>query len=158
MTRFGFVRRFIFIGAKGVLEQLRRAELEVIKGRLRPDMRIPEIGGGSGFQAGVVASRSYESMSIDLPERPFPQPDMFPVADCDGVNIPAPGASFDLIFSSNVPERVAHLPLLCAEMRRELKPGDRAVHILPIPAGRFRTCPTHYGDLSSPPGVNSHAE
>ncbi|HEV2881249.1 MAG TPA: class I SAM-dependent methyltransferase [Pyrinomonadaceae bacterium] len=148
MTRFGFVRRFIFIGAKGVLEQLRRAELEVLKGWLRPDMRILEIGGGSGFQASVVASWGYELMSIDLPERPFPPPYLFPVANYDGVNIPAPDASFDLIFSSNVLEHVAHLPPLFAEMRRVLKHDGRAVHILPTPTWRFWTCLTHYGDLS----------
>ncbi|MCA1565478.1 MAG: hypothetical protein LC803_07545 [Acidobacteria bacterium] len=83
-----------------MLEQLRRAELEVLKGWLRPDMRIPKIGGGSGFQAGVVASRGDELMSIDPPERPFPLSYLFPVADYDGVNIPAPDASFDLISSA----------------------------------------------------------
>ncbi|HEX9917956.1 MAG TPA: class I SAM-dependent methyltransferase [Pyrinomonadaceae bacterium] len=131
-----------------MLEQLRRAELEVLKGWLRPDMRILEIGGGSGFQASVVSSWGYELRSIDLPERPFPPPYLYPVADYDGVNIPAPDASFDLIFSSNVLEHVAHLPPLFAEMRRVLKPDGRAVHILPTPAWRFWTCLTHYGDLS----------
>jgi SAM-dependent methyltransferase len=142
------VCRFIFIGAKGVLEQLRRAELEMLKGWLRPGMRILEIGGGSGFQASVVASWGYELMSVDLPERPFPPPYLFPVKDYDGVNIPAPDASFDLIFSSNVLEHVTRLPPLFAEMRRVLKPDGRAVHILPTPAWRFWTCLTHYGDLS----------
>lgn len=148
MTRVGLVRRFIFIGAKGVLEKLRSAELEAIKGWLRPDMRILEIGGGSGFQASVVASWGYELMSIDLAERPFAPPYLFPVEDYDGVNIPAPDASFDLIFSSNVLEHVAHLPPLFAEMRRVLKPDGLALHILPTPAWRFWTCLTHYGDLS----------
>jgi SAM-dependent methyltransferase len=115
------VRRFIFIGAKGVLEQLHRAEPEVLKGCLRPDMRIPEIGGGSGFQAGVAASRGCESVSNDLPERPFPPPYLFAVSDYDGINLPAPDASCDLIFSSNVPEHVAHLLPPFAEMRRVLK-------------------------------------
>lgn len=140
--------RFIFIGAKGVLEQLRKAELEVIKGWLRPGMRILEIGGGSGFQASVVASWGYELMSIDLPERPFPPPYLFPVKDYDGVNIPAPDKSLDLIFSSNVLEHVTHLPPLFAEMRRVLKPDGLAIHILPTPAWRLWTCLTHYGDLS----------
>jgi SAM-dependent methyltransferase len=142
------VCRFIFIGAKGVLEQLRRAELEMIKGWLRPDMRILEIGGGSGFQASVVASWGHRLVSIDLPERPFPPPYLFPVEDYDGVNIPAPDESFDLIFSSNVLEHVAHLPPLFAEMRRVLKPDGLALHILPTPAWRLWTCLTHYGDLS----------
>ena len=131
-----------------MLEQLRRAELEVIKGWLRPGMRILEIGGGSGFQASVVASWGYELMSIDLPERPFPPPYLFPVKDYDGVNIPAADESLDLIFSSNVLEHVTQLPPLLAEMRRVLKPGGLAIHILPTPAWRFWTCLTHYGDLS----------
>jgi ubiquinone/menaquinone biosynthesis C-methylase UbiE len=147
-TRVGLVCRFIFIGAKGVLEKLRRAELEMIKGWLRPDMRILEIGGGSGFQASVVASWGHRLMSIDLPERPFPPPYLFPVEDYDGVNIPAPDASFDLIFSSNVLEHVTRLPPLLAEMRRVLKPDGLALHILPTPAWRFWTSLTHYGDLS----------
>jgi SAM-dependent methyltransferase len=142
------VRRLIFIGAKGVLEQLRQAELEAIKGWLRPDMKILEIGGGSGFQASVVASWGYELMSIDLAQRPFAPPYLFPVQDYDGVNIPATDASFDLIFSSNVLEHVTQLPPLFAEMRRVLKPDGLALHILPTPAWRFWTCLTHYGDLS----------
>ena len=131
-----------------MLEQLRRAELEMIKGWLRPGMRILEIGGGNGIQASVVAAWGYELMSIDLPERPFPRPYLFPVKDYDGINIPATDESFDLIFSSNVLEHVAHLPPLFAEMRRVLKPDGLALHILPTPAWRLWTCLTHYGDLS----------
>jgi SAM-dependent methyltransferase len=131
-----------------LLEKLRGAELEVIRGWFRPEMKVLEIGGGSGFQASVVASWGAQLMSIDLPERPFPKPYLFPVQDYDGVNIPAPAESFDLIFSSNVLEHVSRLPPLFEEMRRVLKTDGLAIHILPTPAWRFWTCLTHYGDLS----------
>jgi len=131
-----------------VIEQLRKAELEMIRGWLRPDMRILEIGGGSGFQASVVASWGHQLMSIDLPSRPFPPPYLYPVQNYDGINIPAADESLDFIFSSNVLEHVADLPALFAEMRRVLKPDGLALHILPTPAWRFWTCLTHYGDLS----------
>ncbi len=148
MSRVSLVRRFIFIGMNSLLEKLRGAELEAIRGWLRPEMNVLEIGGGSGFQASVVASWGFQLMSIDLPERPFPKPYLFPVQDYDGVNIPAPAESFDLIFSSNVLEHVSRLPPLLAEMRRVLRPRGLAIHILPTPAWRFWTCLTHYGDLS----------
>ena len=71
---FSIVHRFIFMGMNSLLEKLRGAELEVIKRWFRPGMKVLEIGGGSGFQASVVASWGYQLMSIDLPSRPFPKP------------------------------------------------------------------------------------
>ena len=71
---FSIVRRFIFIGVNGLLEKLREAELEVVRGWFRPGMKVLEIRGGSGFQAGAVASRGHQLVSIDLPGRPFPKP------------------------------------------------------------------------------------
>jgi SAM-dependent methyltransferase len=86
-------------------------------------------------------------MSIDLPNRPFPKPYLFPVQDYDGIQIPANDESFDLVFSSNVLEHVHSLPTILSEIRRVMKPNATAIHILPTPVWRFWTSVTHYGNL-----------
>jgi SAM-dependent methyltransferase len=132
---------------QGLLEELRLVELTAIRDWFTPNIRVLEIGGGSGFQAKVISSWGAQVMSIDLAERSPSESPYFPVRGYDGTHIPADVESFDLIFSSNVLEHVKNLPPLFSEMHRVLKPQGLAIHLLPTPAWRFWTSVTHYGNL-----------
>ncbi len=132
----------------GHLERLRRAELEVVRERLPPGVRVLEMGGGNGFQARVLATWGCRIVSIDLPGRPSAGPQYYPVQEYDGTRVPFQGASFDRVFSSNVLEHIQPLPPVLAEIRRVLKPDGLAVHIVPSTAWRFWTIVSHYGYLA----------
>lgn len=119
------------------LTTMRDAELLAVRKYLPPTGRILELGGGSGYQAQVLASWGYDVTSIDLASREPSQRNFHPVIDYDGHRIPAPDASFDVVFSSNVLEHVPHLESMLAETRRVLRPGGRMVHVLPSSAWRF---------------------
>lgn len=126
------------------LQKLRRSEVESVKKWLRPEMRVLEIGGGSGYQASLIASYGCVVSSIDLANRKKAHISHFSVQDYDGQVLPFGAASFDFIFSSNVLEHVQGLPDLLIEMRRVLKPEGAMLHILPSASWRFWTSLAHY--------------
>jgi SAM-dependent methyltransferase len=130
--------------AGGLLEQLRATELEQCRHSFRPGMRVLDFGGGSGFQAGIMASWGCDVTSIDLAGRAPAPHTYFPVQDYDGRRIPFADGAFDVVFSSNVLEHIAVLPPVLAELRRVMKPDGSAIHVLPSPAWRFWTSMTHY--------------
>lgn len=117
-------------------EAIRRAEVGLLGSWLRPGQRVLEIGGGYGFQASLLAATGCEVTSIDVPGRPR-RPQYFPVQDYDGRTIPAPDEAFDVVFSSNVLEHVPELASMLAEVRRTLKPGGVAIHLLPSVSWRL---------------------
>jgi SAM-dependent methyltransferase len=131
----------------GHLEDLRRQEIEALKPWFSSGARVLEIGGGSGYQASVIASWSCEVTSVDLAGRPVPEKEYFPVQDYDGRYIPIPAAGADVVFSSNVLEHVPHLPEILAEIRRVLKPGGLAIHTVPSATWRLWTSLSHYAFL-----------
>jgi SAM-dependent methyltransferase len=129
---------------EGHLEKLRSEEVEVIRHWFKPNMRVLELGGGSGYQASVIASWGCRVFSVDLPNRPGLKKLYYPVLNYDGMNIPFSEAAFDILFSSNVLEHIGDLPWIFAEMHRVLKPDGLAVHILPSPVWRSWTSIGHY--------------
>jgi len=126
------------------LKKLRQAELEAVRGYFKAGVRVLEIGGGSGYQASVLTSWGCEVASLDVPERPASTEIYYPVQDYDGRHFPFQNESFDIVFSSNVLEHIGDLPNLFAEIRRVIKPGHLAVHIVPSATWRFWTILTHY--------------
>lgn len=129
------------------LEQLRRIELDAVKTMFKPKMRVLEIGGGNGFQSSLISSWGCEVESIDVAERPNWPVTYFKVQDYDGINIPYPDNSFDLVFSSNVLEHVPvkNLTLLLQETKRVMRsPQSQSLHILPTSAWRFWNNLAHY--------------
>jgi SAM-dependent methyltransferase len=154
-------------GGFDTLQAVRAAELHQIFALLPPRARILEIGGGDGFQASMLASAGYDVESIEVESLPRTY---FDVRVYDGRTIPFRSAEFDCVYSSNVLEHVKNLDLMNAEIRRVLKPGGIAIHVLPSTAWRFWTNLTHYpyvvkialtrkhsipthGDLASATGV-----
>jgi SAM-dependent methyltransferase len=125
-----------------LLHRLRLAEIDLIRPLFPASGRILEIGGGSGYQASVIAAWGYEVESIDVKA----SDEFFPVRSYDGEHIPCPSASVDLIFSSNVLEHVpsSKLPVLLEETRRILRDGGVSIHLLPTPSWRALNSAAHY--------------
>lgn len=125
------------------VNQIRGWELDRIARHFRPGARILEIGAGTGQQALALAERGFAVEAIELASSEYSASRVFSVTDYDGVSFPFPDCSFDFVFSSNVLEHVPDLPRLHAETLRVLKPGGRAVHVLPTPSWRFWSIISH---------------
>jgi SAM-dependent methyltransferase len=130
-------------GTTGHLETLRRFEVDAVDLFFRHGCKVLDVGGGTGFQAKMMAERGCEVLSIDVSgSGAYAQ--FFPVRRYDGVTLPVPSESVDVIFSSNVLEHVTNLPALLREMHRAIKPDGLLIHILPSPSWRFWTSLAFY--------------
>ena len=102
--------------------------------------------------------RGFDVTAIEIADSTYAAQRVFSIRDDDGRTIPLPGASVDVAFSSNVPEHVAHLPRLHAEICRVLAPGGSEIHCSRPTAGRSGTTLTSYSRRSRfplPPALNS---
>ncbi len=125
------------------LRAIRTGELRCALGALRAEDRVVlEIGGGQGWQARQLERRGYEVYSIDVARHPDSCEDS-PVMLYDGHRIPFADECFDVVFSSNVLEHIAHLDAFESELQRVLRPGGIAIHVLPTPVWRLWTSLTH---------------
>lgn len=129
---------------KTFASQIRENEVQLvinfigsIKGK-----RILEIGGGNGLQASIFEKHGFDVESIDIcPHEP--NSSYFTVAQYDGHHIPFDDNYFDIVFSSNVLEHIAHIDDFEKEIHRVLTPNGKAIHVLPTPAWRIWTSLTH---------------
>ena len=127
----------------GVLERIRRTEIEVVRDLFPKTARILEVGGGNGFQAAILSSWGCNVVSIDVPRKERGD-QYFPIEEYDGIRIPFEDSSFDIVFSSNVLEHIPDVTSYLKEIRRVSKPYAASVHILPSSTWRFWTCLSHY--------------
>jgi SAM-dependent methyltransferase len=109
--------------------------------------RTLEIGAGTGYQARYLSEQGYTVTAIDLESSAYREERVYPIIEYDGRRIPAPDASFQVVFSSNVLEHVRDISPFLDEMRRVMAPNAYAIHILPTPAWRFWTVLSHYAWL-----------
>lgn len=130
------------------LHVIREFEYAEIVKRLPAGATILEIGGGTGYQAKRLDQDGYRVTSIDVPNSNYANQQEFPVQPYDGVHIPFPAESFDIVFSSNVLEHVLELAPLQDEIKRVLRPGGYCVHLMPTAAWRFWTSCTHYTEMA----------
>ena len=126
------------------LNKIRSHEFETYIRHFPKHGRVLEIGGGTGAQAKLFHEYGYEIESIDVAESVYAEDRVHEVKLYDGYTIPFEDDSFDLIFSSNVLEHIAHLPEFHHEMKRVLKPGGNCIHIMPTAAWTFWTIVTSY--------------
>ena len=120
------------------LNVLRAAEIDKIVTHLRPPgARLLEIGAGTGRQAQALVERGFSVEAIEILESNYSGDRLFPITNYDGRHIPFPNQSFDIVFSSNVLEHVPDLVQMHSEIRRVLRSGGYAVHVLPTHAWRF---------------------
>ncbi len=128
----------------GLLIDIRTEEFNLVRRFFEPAMRVLEIGGGTGYQASLIASTGAVVDSIDVAE-PLPGVETyFPVRIYEGQTLPFPDDYFDVVFSSNVLEHIPDLKTTFSEVRRVMKSDGRAIHILPTPAWRTWTSLSHY--------------
>lgn len=123
---------------------IREAELRTLVPYLPMGARILEIGGGSGWQAAALARLGFSVESVDLESNPYRETLEWPIGIYDGVRLPFPDHSFDLVFSSNVLEHVENLDALLRDMARVVKPRGIGLHLMPTPQWRLLTFVTHY--------------
>src|SRR5262245_16041901 len=119
------------------LRTIRLAEIDDVVRCLPPDARILEIGAGTGEQAAELARRGFEVVAIDMAASNYSTSRVFEVLNYNGVDLPFPDQSFDIVYSSNVLEHVIELDHLEWEIRRVLRDGGRCIHLVPTPAWRI---------------------
>jgi SAM-dependent methyltransferase len=135
-----------------VLERIRKAELESLKSHFPRGSLVLELGGGSGYQAAILFSWGSQVHSIDVATRPDPRSQQYggqyyTVSTYDGQNIPVTDSSFDIVYSSHVLYHAVDTDSMLAEIRRVLRPGGTAIHVLPSASWRLWTTLAHYPNL-----------
>lgn len=130
------------------LKQVRYYELEKIIKSIEKyktkDIKILEIGAGTGWQVLELSKLGYQVDAIDIDSSGYKDDRVWNIVDYDGVNIPFEDKKFDVVFSSNVLEHIPHIQEFQKEMQRVLKDDGIAVHLMPSSTWRFWTILTHY--------------
>jgi SAM-dependent methyltransferase len=126
------------------LKAIRLAECSHIISHIPPNAKILEIGAGAGWQAEYMKNLGYEVEAVDIEYGIYSSIKIFPIKNYNGRDLPYSNDRFDLIFSSNVLEHVIEIDDLMREMRRVLKPGGVAIHLMPSVSWRIFTIATHY--------------
>lgn len=130
------------------LEAIRIRELGTIMQLMQLETpagaRILEIGAGTGWQAQIISQAGFAVDAIDMPSSVYAPDRVFPIRNYDGHRIPFAEATFDVVYSSNVLEHVAHAKAFQREIHRVLKPDGIAIHVVPSGSWRLWSNITHY--------------
>jgi SAM-dependent methyltransferase len=130
-----------------MLHLIREDEIKRLASYLTPGARVLELGAGTGYQAKTLAEEGFAVCAIDLPDSDYSALRVFPVVDYDGLTIPFPDKSFDVVLSSNVLEHVRDLDALQNEIKRVLAPGGECLHVMPSATWRLWTTISGFLDL-----------
>lgn len=125
-------------------QAIRQYELESVLPLMPSGRSILEIGAGAGWQAKILTEQGFRVEAIDIGSSRYKASQVWPVLEYDGKNIPFPDHTFDIIFSSNTLEHIPHVATFMDEIRRVLRPGGIAIHLMPSATWRFWTMCTHY--------------
>src|SRR5262249_54862040 len=105
---------------------------------------VLELGSGSGFQLRALSSICRSTVGLEIAANRYREHLVADVEEYDGTSIPYPDASFDLIYTSHLLAHLIHEDELYEEMRRVLRRGGVAVHVVPTSAWRLWTSLLHY--------------
>lgn len=131
-----------------LLQCIREYELSRVLPLIPSGSTILEVGAGAGWQAKVLAEKGFSVVAIDSRGSLYAQNRVWPIIEYDGINMPFLNNQFDVVFSSNVLEHIFHAQQFQAEIKRVLKPGGIAIHVLPTASWRFWTNVCHYPYLA----------
>jgi len=123
------------------LNKLRVREIEDVlekHGDLFRGKRVLEIGGGTGVQAEFLSEIAQEVVSLEIAESNYRDSANHHIVMYDGRHIPFPDSSFDIVYSSNVLEHIAHRDDFQKELMRVLKPEGHAIHSMPTQWWKLR--------------------
>jgi len=133
--------------------ETRLEEMRVLRqraGEYLQGSELLEIGSGDGTQLAELAKHCQAVRGIDVAESPYATSRIAEISNYDGRTIPFADRSFDVVFSSNVLEHIAHLQVIQQEIARVLRPGGVAIHILPTHHWRLWTTLSHYPTMWRP--------
>lgn len=128
------------------LDALRSAEMNLLvrkHGQLFSESDVLEVGTGTGAQLRELSEIAKSAIGVDL-HSSYLKPPQSNFTYYDGVNLPFADKSFDVIYSSNTMEHVMDEPGLHCEMKRVLRPGGVAIHVVPSSAWRLWTTAIYY--------------
>ncbi|WP_312910779.1 class I SAM-dependent methyltransferase [Stutzerimonas nitrititolerans] len=110
--------------------------------------RLLEVGAGTGAQARRLSELGYAVSALEIKDSSYRNVRCFDIVEYDGVNIPLPDQSHDVVFSSNVLEHVVHLDEVLKETYRVLSDDGVCVHLVPTPSCRAWSLLAHYAWLA----------
>ena len=136
-----YFRRIFYGFDVNFLNEIRSYELKKIESYFpkSKQIKVLEVGGGTGKQAMLLREKGYDIHSIDLETSNYSQFKHDIVSIYDGVTIPFDADTFDVVFSSNVLEHIADLPNIMSELKRVTKQDGIGIHLMPSPSWRFYT-------------------
>lgn len=132
------------------IHTIRQADFDVLVNRAEQyiiNKDALEIGSGTGYQLSILKKICRSAKGIDLKSGPYSDHQAEDILEYDGRNIPFFNQTFDIIFSSNVLEHVDQLDEFHEEMKRVLKSGGVAIHIIPSHHWRLWSVLTFYPAL-----------
>ncbi len=106
--------------------------------------RVLEIGSGTGQQLRLLKSLGIDIVGVEIEAGWYDDCLLEEITKFDGMHLPFPDNTFELVFSSNVMEHVQNLQALQVEIARVLKPTGVALHVMPSSSWRIWAIFTHY--------------
>lgn len=131
------------------LHAIRYGELQSFVHLIGKDDRVLEIGGGTGYQAQLLAERGVSIVSVDMAKSLYRNDRVRDIVEYDGHNLPFAGGTFDKVVSSHVLEHVVPLSRLQAEMARVLDDSGSAIHVVPTHLWLLLNWVVHYPHMAS---------
>lgn len=128
-------------------QTLRQAEFAALKpwlATLIQGKTVLEIGSGDGTQLALLRNLAGSVVGVDVPNGSMVQTPQPGVQYYDGVTLPFPAASVDVIYSSHTLEHVQNWSALSQDMQRVLRPDGLAIHVVPTAAWRVLSWLTHW--------------
>jgi SAM-dependent methyltransferase len=132
------------------LDTVRAYELDIARSYLPAGStdgvrcRLLEVGAGTGAQAKRLSELGYAVSALDVKESSYHKVRCFKITEYDGINIPFPSSSHDVVFSSHVLEHIVHLDEVLQEMHRVLSDDGICVHLVPTSSCRAWSLAAHY--------------
>lgn len=132
------------------IDATRREELQrVLSGHsdLFTSKDLLEIGSGTGVQLKQLANLCRSAVGIEVADSFYAPHRVADIQQYDGIHIPFPDRSFDIVFSSHVLEHITDEEAVHREMQRVLREGGVSVHVVPTHTWRFWNSLMHYPAL-----------